>query len=170
MNKWRREVFGLKPGHVSPLFTRPGNRVPLGREFESILVLDSWLPHKDKGFIKKMSEENGVKVVINPGGMTSLLQPADITWNREVKRKFKNYWREWIEKKSDSDKGNLKRPEYGEIIDWVYKAWNELDRQIIIDSFKFANLGLEYNEIDILSKLREVMEKSVEKECENEEL
>ena len=166
MDDWRKDVFSLRPGHVPSLFAKQGSRAPEGREFESVLVLDSWRPHKDKDFITKLKEENGVEIVIILGGMTPLLQPADITWNKEVKRKFKDYWREWMITRVESEDDKIKRPEYKQIIEWVYNAWYDLDRQIIIDSFKSANLGSDSNEIDIHSRLKEVINNSRHEETE----
>ena len=70
MKEWRQKVFANRPGY---LFTKPIDRVFTGKEFESILLLNSWRPHRDETFRREMKEYNGVKVVIICGGMTPLL-------------------------------------------------------------------------------------------------
>ena len=127
------------------------------RDFESILVLDSWNPHMDVNFRKAMKDYNGVHVVIIPGGMTPLLQPADISWNRLVKHKIKGFWQEWIETQIRTGVEPIKKASYPLIAEWCLNAWESLDREVIIKSFKYANLGFEYKTEELHNRLLEVI-------------
>ena len=119
-----------------------------GRDFNSILVLDSWNPHRDINFRKAMLDFYGVQIVIIPGVMTPLLQPADIPWNRLVKHKIIRYWREWMEKQlQSSEDGKVKRPSCVQIAEGGLRGWEELDKNLIINSFKNANIGKSWTKI-----------------------
>ena len=140
MKEWRQNVFRFRSGHLD---VKPG-ALKSGNEFESLLVLDSWRPHRQPEFIRALKEYHGVKVAIIPGGMTPLLQPADISWNYVVKNKIKSFWREWMAEEIEKSRTDerIKRPSYALICKWCLDAWVELDKSLIINSFKYANLGV----------------------------
>ena len=112
---------------------------------------------------------NGVKVVIIQGGMTPLLQPADVCWNFLVKNKIKEFWRQWFESQLNESEGQpIKRASYRQICEWCIIAWDTLKPETIRESFKYVNAGKEYNMVDLHSRLKCIIEdREVEEECEH---
>ena len=69
---------------------------------------------------------------IIPGGLTSQLQPLDVSINKDL-------WSDWMAGSTDhalTRRGRLKRPSITLWCQWVLKAWNDIDPAIIIKSFK----------------------------------
>ena len=54
-------------------------------------------------------------------------------------------WSEWMlrerQKEDFTPKGHPKRPSYVEVAEFCLKAWTELDRSLIQNSFIYCNLG-----------------------------
>ena len=62
----------------------------------------------------------------------------------------------------------VRRASYPLIAEWCIKAWKELDREVIIKSFKYANLGKDYNTEELHSKLLDILtNKSVNEEVDH---
>ena len=101
------------------------------------------------------------QVIIIPGGLTPLVQPADHSWNRSVKSKIRKYWADWKSQPKRPDQltksGNLKRPTYAEVAEWCLKAWDSLDTSFITKSFVKCGLGKERDDTLLHKKLLDVL-------------
>ncbi len=64
------------------------------------------------------------ELCIIPGGLTSLLQPADVSWNKPFKTAYRELYNEWMAtgQKSFTAAGNTKAPDKLLCIQWVKEA------------------------------------------------
>ncbi|KAH6932428.1 hypothetical protein HPB50_005767 [Hyalomma asiaticum] len=62
-------------------------------------------------------------VVYVPAGCTSLLQPADVYWNRPFEANLRCTWESFIRKEERTPKGNLRKPSRQDALDFVSEAW-----------------------------------------------
>ena len=165
MIDWVRQVFAKRPGG---LFLNMSSKSRIGvPKHKTCLVMDSQGPHKVTEVLKLLSDRCDTFTAIIPGGLTPIIQPADVSWNKLVKSRIKHFWRDWMdEPKTEADftpDGNLKKPSYALVAEWCLTAWNEIPIQQIKDSFKQCGLGPERGEDSELNhKLLEIITKGEE--------
>ncbi|MCU7901008.1 MAG: hypothetical protein KZQ66_02470, partial [Candidatus Thiodiazotropha sp. (ex Lucinoma aequizonata)] len=112
-------------------------RRPGGLSKKSLLVLDSFRCHKSQDN-KDLLREFKTRLAIIPGGMTSMLQPLDVSINKPMKVLLQRRWNMWYASGTHSftKGGRMRKPELEEICQWISDAWEELDPKLIIHSFK----------------------------------
>jgi hypothetical protein len=76
MRDWLQRVWGRRPG------------AGLSR---SMLVLDAFRCHRTQN-LKTQLEEQCTDLFIIPGGMTSMLQPLDVSVNKPMKTALRQKW------------------------------------------------------------------------------
>jgi hypothetical protein len=83
-----------------------------------------------------MSRTNLVLAVIS-GGLTSVVQPLDVSINKPFKDRMREKWRMWMaEGKFETRGGNLKKPNNSLMCHWISEAWDDIPHEIIVNSFK----------------------------------
>ena len=91
-------------------------------------------------------ELNRAKIdpVIIPGGCTKYIQAPDVSWNKPFKAKVTERYDEWMAngQHTFTAAGNMRAPPRREIVQWIIEAWNDLDKDIIVNSFKCCALTL----------------------------
>ena len=72
-------------------------------------------------------------LAIIPGGLTSQVQPADVSWNKPFKSAYRELYDKWMAEgdKSFTASGNLKAPEKLLCLQWVNEAWNSVSSEVI---------------------------------------
>jgi hypothetical protein len=77
-----------------------------------------------------------------PSGITSVVQPADISWNSPFKNNLKKKWTNnlLIDFKATKDVFKALPPKRTEIMDWVVSAWYSLSDNIIMSGFNIFNV------------------------------
>lgn len=120
---WLKNVWNKRPGAA---FKKP-----------SLLVYDSFRGHFSEE-VTELQKNLKTTVAVNPGGLTSVLQPLDVCLNKPFKANIRKYWAEWIssDRPAFTKGGNLKKPDITLIAQWVKQAWNEIPPEMIIKSFK----------------------------------
>lgn len=105
---------------------------------ERILVWDSFRCHLVDETQKALKKSRTLMACI-PGGCTKLLQPADVSWNKSFKEKYRELYENWLQeddRKLDvTVHGNPRGPSKLRMVEWVKKAWDSLTSEIIIKSF-----------------------------------
>ena len=157
MSEWKRKSFGQRPGGIF-LNSRMSQT---GHGFRTALTMDSATPHMNLEFRNSMAKNYGTKVIIIPGGLTPLVQPADVSWNRSIKSKVRQYWVEWKASPKTPEElnksGEPKRASYSLVAEWCLKAWQEMDSTFIIRSFEKCGLGKTSDDTLLNHKLLEVI-------------
>ena len=134
MNTWKRGVWSKRPhGMFKP---------------KSLIVYDSATSHVKKTVLSSFHQHYSTDVAVIPGGMTPLLQPADVSWNKPFKGLMKDKWIQWL---SDGEThytktGKRKSASYEMIVNWVSQSWKEISKDII--RMSFVNCGILRNQGD----------------------
>ena len=104
----------------------------LGRR-RSLLVLDAFEAHVTDSVKTAIARENTNLAVI-PGGLTSILQPLDVSLNKPFKDNVRRRWMaEGIHEFTAG--GRQKKPSEEVILSWIAGAWNEIPEEMIESSF-----------------------------------
>ena len=79
-----------------------------------------------------------------PGGLTSLVQPADVSWNKPFKAAYKELYNEWMVsgEKSYTPAGIVRAPSKLLCLRWVKKAWDSVTKEVIIKSFMVCRISV----------------------------
>lgn len=118
---------------------------------KSVLIYDSARPHITEEVKKKVKRYS--QLVVIPGGLTSKLQPLDLSVNRSFKSKMRDKWEEWMVNgyHSFTNSGAIKKASYIEICQWIDECWSEVTADCIKNGFKAANI-CEY-QTDVLTNV-----------------
>ena len=106
----------------------------LGRR--SLLVLDSFEAHVTDTVKASFNRENTELAVI-PGGLTSLLQPLDVSLNKPFKDGVRKKWMQWMADgiHEFTASGRQKKPSEELMCSWISQAWNDIPAEMITASF-----------------------------------
>ena len=112
-------------------------RRPGGLRQKSLLVLDAFRCHKSEP-TKRQLRSCKTTLSIIPGGMTSILQPLDVSVNKPMKSALRKMWTQWMMEGTHTytPSGLRRKPELPLICEWILTAWQELDPAIIVRAFK----------------------------------
>ncbi|KAG0415830.1 hypothetical protein HPB47_006998 [Ixodes persulcatus] len=100
-----------------------------------LLVLDQAPIHKTQA-AKDAIQECDTDIVYVPAGCTSLLQPADVFWNKPFKANLRRTWEAFKRKGEKTLKGNLRKPSRQDVLDFVAEAWAAVPEETVERSFK----------------------------------
>lgn len=116
---------------------RPG----AGLGLRSMLVLDAFKCHLDQRVKDKLAACHTDLVVI-PGGMTSQLQPLDVSINKPVKDRMRALYSEWLHGCHTFTASNrVKRASIEEMARWVVEAWLGIPASMIVKAFKKCSIS-----------------------------
>ncbi len=139
MRLWLEKVWGRRPG---ALLKKP-----------ALMVWDAFRAHTTDA-IKKQISQMKTQVAVIPGGLTSQLQPLDVSINKPFKCFIREEWNKWMQEEECevTPTGRRKRPSIGMVCEWVKKAWDQINTEIVIKSFKKCGISnaLDGTEDDIL--------------------
>ncbi|KAG0433909.1 hypothetical protein HPB47_019484 [Ixodes persulcatus] len=85
---------------------------------------------------KNAFKECDTDVLYVPAGCTSMLQPADVYWNKPFKSTLRRLWEEYMREEERTPKGNLKNPSRQHVLDFVAEAWAAVPEKTVARSFK----------------------------------
>jgi len=125
------------------------------------LIIDHAPCHLTKPVKDYMKSQN-INTIYVPKRMTNLLQPADLSWMKQLKLSYHQKWNDWMLNgdKTFTRAGNMRSPGYGLVIDWISQIWDDLDNELIVRSFKLC--GITQNNLeDCHSQLRAFMDEGV---------
>ena len=126
---WIKKVWECCPGHL------------LNKK--SCLVFDMFKGHLLDS-VKKQLAEGNTDVALIPAGLTSQLQPLDVSINKPFKDKVRVLWTDWMAGSTDhalTRGGRLKKSSITLWCEWIVKAWNEIDTAIINKAFKKCSIS-----------------------------
>jgi hypothetical protein len=101
-------------------------------------------------------------VAVIPGGMTPLLQPADVFWNKPFKTLMKEKWLEWLNKGEEeyTSIGKRKSASYEVITQWVSDCWKSISEDLIKQLFTGCRICDTPNPLN--SRLQYILENGLE--------
>lgn len=97
---------------------------------------------------------NSVKYVVNkatnsdmsviPGGLTGHIQPTDLCWNKRFKAAYKELYGQWTTagEKTYTRAGNVRAPSKLQCLEWVKKAWEAVEVEVIKNSFRSCEISV----------------------------
>uniref|UniRef100_U9SUI3 HTH CENPB-type domain-containing protein n=1 Tax=Rhizophagus irregularis (strain DAOM 181602 / DAOM 197198 / MUCL 43194) TaxID=747089 RepID=U9SUI3_RHIID len=93
--------------------------------------------------VKQRFREKRTDLAVIPGGLTSHLQPLDVSLNRSFKSKVRNIYNNWMSEaiKDYTSSGKIKRPSYSLVARWVKEGWDAIDINMIRRSFKYCSVS-----------------------------
>ena len=110
----------------------------------ALLIVDSACPHFSVSTRELLSSRNVLLKVI-PGGLTSLLQPADVFHFAKLKRLLKEKVDKWIDTPPSAEEltrgQNRRPPAVSTYAPWAVHAWQQISTQYIAESFQKCLLG-----------------------------
>ena len=88
--------------------------------------------------VKQELRTSKIDPLIIPRGCTKYIQVPDVVWNKPFKANVTEKYDEWMagEAHPFTAAGNMLAPPRGEIVKWILAAWDDLDKTMIINSFK----------------------------------
>ena len=105
--------------------------------FNRLLIWDSNRCHFSDETKKQLKKKQKLDVAMIPGGVTSLIQAPDISWNKPFKASLRNQYDDCLagEKHSFTQGGNMRACTKSELCDMVLIAWASVSEEIIKKSF-----------------------------------
>jgi len=102
----------------------------------SLLVFDSFEAHMTDRVKRALKREN-MNLAVIPSGLTSILQPLDISLNKPFKDGVRKRWMEWMANgiHEFTVTGRQKKPSEELICSWIVDAWHEIPTDMIESSF-----------------------------------
>jgi hypothetical protein len=112
-----------------------------------LLIIDSFGAHL---MMDKKFEDKKVFIVFVPENMTGLLQPLDVSFNRPFQQFYADKFNGWIAEAIDdpaqcTKAGNLKVPSYRQVTTWCNDFGEQVNAQLIIDSFTYCGVSDHFN-------------------------
>jgi hypothetical protein len=76
-------------------------------------------------------------LTVIPGGLTSALQPLDVSVNKQFKDNVRKLYTQWMAKGGHdlTPTGKIRRPSTEMTCDWIVRAWNVVLTKIITKRF-----------------------------------
>ena len=135
-------------GGVSAFIRDSWSGMPTGR-YQRIIVYMYCIAYIHRCHMTEKVKEHVVKhtkshTCLIPGGLTSQLQPADVSWKKPFKAAYCDLYNEWMASgsKSFTPAGNMSDPDKLLCLTWVKKAWASVSAEVIIKSFKTCGISV----------------------------
>src|SRR5688572_21179686 len=115
MNVWFEKIWSKRSGGLAY------------KKERALLVLDSFKRHKTENVKRKAREEN-IDLCVIPGELISTVQPLNVCINKPFKDRLRKKWNDWMIKGNYNftKSGNLKKPGYDIMCEWIIKEDPEL--------------------------------------------
>ena len=123
---------------------------PFSATEKRYLVIDSARPHISIS-TKKLLEIKNIKLIVIPGGITSLVQPADVFWFKKIKSFVKPLVDGWIARQNIeiNEIEYTRPPKIDTYASWFTDALNSLTPEEIQLSFEKCFLSTNINDLVI---------------------
>lgn len=110
----------------------------VNNQHRRMLVWDSFRGHLTESVKCQVRTVHNTDLCVIPGGCTSKLQPADVSWNRPFKSKLAEMYDEWMfNGPVDKTKfGNSRPPSKAPLLRWIKHAWDSISPDMIRKSCK----------------------------------
>ncbi len=101
-----------------------------------LLVWDACRVHLTEK-VKQLLNRRNVDIAVIPGGMTSILQPLDVSINQPMKVNLRSLWTDWlVSGKQEFQPSGKRKPASREtVVGWVADAWHQITPAMVQQSF-----------------------------------
>lgn len=125
---WMENVWQRRPGAL--------------RNQHSLLVWDMFRSHVTESTKNRLAQNN-TKIAVIPGGLTSMLQPLDVSLNKPFKDHMREQWNNWMMsgEKSYTKGGAMGAASLDVLCDFVIKSWEKVKVETVIKSFKKCGIS-----------------------------
>ena len=134
LDLWLKKVWKSRTTLPPKTLWNQDPRVP------SLLLFDMHRSYIVPTTLDKIKKES--KVAIIPSGLTSKVQPLDLTVNRSFKSKLRKKWEDWIINDYNNIKhtksGNMKAADWDTIFEWIVSSWEEVNPSTILNDFRVS--------------------------------
>lgn len=115
-----------------------------------LLVWDAYKCHLMPSVKTVVDKHTNTDLSIIPGGLTSKVQPADVSWNKPFKIAYKAKYNEWMisGEKSYTTAGNVRAPSKLLCVQWVKDAWESVTCEIVTRSFIACGISVKTDGTD----------------------
>ena len=103
---------------------------------KSLLVYDAFEAHVTDR-VKALFKRERTDLAVIPGGLTSILQPLDVSLNKPFKDGVRRQWMQWMAEgiHEFTATGRQKKASEELICSWISQAWNDIPAEMITSSF-----------------------------------
>ena len=123
MKLWLEKVWSKHPGG---LLKKP-----------SLFLCDQFKAHVTES-TKRLATKLKTHLAVISGGLTSQLQPLDVSVNKPFKGFMREEWTKWTEAPTHrvTPTGRVKRPSISNVWEWVKNYWQRVKSETVVKSFK----------------------------------
>ena len=109
-----------------------------------LLVWDAYRCHLMPSVKNVAETHTNTDLSVIPGGLTSLVQPADVSWNKPFKEAYKARYNQWMVtgEKSYTPAGNVRAPSKVLCLQWVKEAWSSVSTEVVKKSFISCGISI----------------------------
>ena len=79
-----------------------------------------------------------------PGGLTKLVHPADVSWNKAFKTAYKDKYSKWMAsgQKCYTVANNMRASNKAQCLKWVNECWSSLSTELIQKYFYSCGISV----------------------------
>ena len=94
--------------------------------------------------VRKLLKQMKTDYVLIPGGYTKYVQAPYVFWKKPFKSHIMEFSDEWLASgvHQYTEAGNVKPASRHLVVEWILESWNQLEKNLIIKSFKSWGLNL----------------------------
>ena len=92
----------------------------------ALLCLDTFSGHLTEE-VKKAFQKCRTKLLLIPGGCTSILQPLDISINKPFKGYIRQCWCRYMIEETEKGDSPIRRPPKESLVDWILNAQEKIE-------------------------------------------
>ena len=95
--------------------------------------------------VKELHNKGKIDHIVIPGEATGHIQVTDVSWNKSIKDQLREMYNQWMDEgpHTYTKESNMRGPPLEQIVQWILKAWSDLDKEIIIKSFCCCALSMQ---------------------------
>ena len=92
--------------------------------------------------VKELLNKGKTDPFVIPVGTTGHIQAAYVSWNKPIKDQLRETYDQWMDEglHTHTKDCNMSGPPLKQIAQWILKAWSDLDKEIIVKSFRCCDL------------------------------
>ena len=115
----------------------------------ALLALDTFSGHlTDK--VRNAFSKCNTKLLVIPGGCTSVLQPLDLSINKPFKNHIRDMWCQYMVAEADKGVSKIKPPPKSNLLEWIKAAQEKIESKGTIVKKSFMVAGITNSETEMV--------------------